>query len=69
MRIRISFLLCIPLVAVLVTGCSEESSAPQPAKSTAVGGPQPAPGAGGGKAAKRKPKDPTSFKGPEGVVP
>jgi hypothetical protein len=67
MRIRTSFLLYIPLVTVLATGCTDQSPAPgEPATTTAVASQTPTKGKL--KAAKRKPKDPKSLTGPTDVV-
>jgi hypothetical protein len=67
MRIRISFLLYVPLVAVLVTGCSEQSSAPAEPAKTPVAAETPT--KGGSKTAKRKPKDINALVPPTGVAP
>ena len=67
MRFRKSFLLYIPLVTVLATGCTEQSPAPAaPAKTTPVVSETPP--TGKSKGAKRKPKDPKALTGPTDVV-
>ena len=66
MRIRASFVLCVPIVTVLVTGCADtpppvtpQTSAPKLTIDTPVGG-----------SSKRvlKKKDPKAFNGPTDVV-
>jgi hypothetical protein len=66
MRNRASVLLYVPLLTVLVTGCTE---APEPAKINPVdSGTKPTTDATTTKAPKKK-KDPYSFTGPTGVAP
>jgi hypothetical protein len=68
MRIRASVLLYIPLVTVLVTGCTDQAPAPapEPAKSTAVTSEPPTQDSS---KVVRKKKDPKALTGPTEVVP
>jgi hypothetical protein len=69
MRIRASVLLYVPLVTVLVTGCTDQAPAPAapPANSPAVTSEQPTKGSSN---VVRKKKDPTALStGPTDVVP
>jgi len=70
MRIRASVFLYIPLVAVLVTGCKEDTAATNDASRATADLSKMEP-IKGGKSAKtpRKKKEPTSFLGPTGVAP
>jgi hypothetical protein len=67
MKIRASVLLYIPLVTVLVTGCTDQGPAPAaPAKSTAVTSEPPTQDSS---KVVRKKKDPNALSGPTDVVP
>lgn len=69
MRTRISSLfLYLPLVAVLVTGCSDQSSpTPAPAKAPVAAG-TPTKSDAGAKTSKRAPKNPSALTGPTDLV-
>jgi len=70
MRIRNALFLFIPLIAILATGCTEQSPAPAapPANSPAAVSDTPATGTA--KAVRRAPRNAKSLStGPEGVSP
>jgi len=67
MESRLKFILSFPVIAVLTTGCSEQSSTSKELTPPKVA-PENQNTAKTGKAAKRKPKDMGSMTGPTDVV-